>query len=94
MGKKPQGLFRMLTPRSSINSLKIRMTSHPCNKYEQIMLSYLLSVKHSHLIDCTGQFHLGALCVGIYKWAQRDQNDKRANSIAVSEADLLSVYVP
>ena len=34
-----------LTPRSSIHSLKIRMTSHPCNKYEQIMLSYLLSVK-------------------------------------------------
>ena len=25
------------------------MTSHPCNKYEQIMLSYLLSVKHSSL---------------------------------------------
>ena len=36
-----------LTPRSSIHSLKIRMTSHPCNKYEQIMLSYLLSVKHA-----------------------------------------------
>ena len=35
-----------LTPRSSIHSLKIRMTSHPCNKYEQIMLSYLLSVKY------------------------------------------------
>ena len=33
------------TPRSSIHSLKIRMTSHPCNKYEQITLSYLLSVK-------------------------------------------------
>ena len=33
-----------LSPRSSIHSLKIRMTSHPCNKYEQIMLSYLLSV--------------------------------------------------
>ena len=30
------------TPRSSIHSLKIRVTSHPCNKYEQIMLSYLL----------------------------------------------------
>ena len=27
---------------------------------------------------------LGALCVGIYTWA---------NSIAVSEADLLSVYI-
>ena len=36
-----------LTPRSSIHSLKIRMTSHPCNKYEQIMLSYLLIVKYS-----------------------------------------------
>ena len=33
-----------LTPRSSIHSLKIRMTSHPCNKYEQITLPYLLSV--------------------------------------------------
>ena len=33
-----------LTPRSSIHSLKIRMMSHPCNKYEQITLSYLLSV--------------------------------------------------
>ena len=37
----------MLMPRSSIHSLKIRMTSHPCNKYEQIMLSYLLSVNSS-----------------------------------------------
>ena len=36
-----------LTPRSSISSLKIRMTSHPCNKYEQIMLSYLLSVNYN-----------------------------------------------
>ena len=35
-----------LTPRSSIHSLKIRMTSHSCNKYEQIMLSYLLSVNY------------------------------------------------
>ena len=33
-----------LTPRSSIHSVKIRMTSHPCNKYEQITLSYLPSV--------------------------------------------------
>ena len=33
-----------LTPRSSIYNLKIRMTSHPCNKYEQTMLSYLKSV--------------------------------------------------
>ena len=30
-----------LTPCSSLHSLKIRMTSHPCNKYEQITLSYL-----------------------------------------------------
>ena len=39
----------------------------------------LLSVsnlEHSHLIDCTRQFHLGALCVGTYKWAQSDSNDK------------------
>ena len=34
-----------LTPRASIHSLKIRMTSHPCNKCEHITLSYLLSVK-------------------------------------------------
>ena len=55
----------------------------------------LLSVsnlEHSHLIDCTRQLHLGALYVGIYKWAQSDSYDERANSIAVSEADLLSVY--
>ena len=49
--------------------------------------------EHSHLINCIRQLHLGALCVGIYKWAQSDQNDKRANSIAVSKADLFSVYV-
>ena len=36
-----------LTPRSTIHSPKIRMTSHPCNKCEQIMLSYLLSVKYN-----------------------------------------------
>ena len=30
-----------LTHRSSLHSLKIRMTSHLCNKYEQITLSYL-----------------------------------------------------
>ena len=36
---------------------------------------------------CGGEY------VGIYKWAQSDYNDKRADSIAVSEADLLSVYV-
>ena len=35
-----------LTPRSSIHSLKIRMTSHPCTKYEHTMVSYLLSVKY------------------------------------------------
>ena len=35
-----------LTPRSSTHSLKIRMTSHLCNKYEHTTLSYLLSVKH------------------------------------------------
>ena len=35
-------------PRSSVHSLKIRMTSHPCDKYEQITLCYLLSVKYFH----------------------------------------------
>ena len=34
-------------PRSSVHSLEIRMTSHPCNKYEQIMLSYFLSVNYN-----------------------------------------------
>ena len=31
-------------------SLKIQMTSHPCNKYEQIMLSYLPSVNYIWLV--------------------------------------------
>ena len=35
-----------VTPRSFIHSLKTRMTSHPCNKYEQITLPYLLSVNY------------------------------------------------
>ena len=30
-----------------LHNLTIRMTSHPCNKYEQITLSYLLSVKYT-----------------------------------------------
>ena len=33
-------------PCSSIQSLKIRMTSHPYNKYEHTTLSYLLSVNY------------------------------------------------
>ena len=37
-----------LTPRSSTHSLKIRMTSHPCNKYEHTTLSYLLSVNYHY----------------------------------------------
>ena len=37
-------LTPQLTPRSSIHSLKIRLTSHPCNKYEHTTLSYLLSI--------------------------------------------------
>ena len=51
------------------------------------------NLEHSHLIDCMRQIRPGALCAGVYKWAQSDCNDKRANSIAVSGADLLSVYV-
>ena len=35
--------------RSSIHSLRIRMTSYPCNKYEQITPSYLLSVKYIYI---------------------------------------------
>ena len=38
-----------LTPRSSIHSLKIRMTSHLYNKYEKITLSYFLSVNYTIL---------------------------------------------
>ena len=56
-------------------------------------LLLISNLEHSHLIDCIWQLHLGALRVWIYKWVQSDYNDKRANSIAVSEADLLSVNV-
>ena len=37
-----------LTSRSSIQRLKIQMTSRPCNKQGQITLSYLLSAKDSN----------------------------------------------
>ena len=48
------------TPRSSIHSLKIRMTSHLCNKYEQIMLSYFLSVNYKEtFINYEGLFRAG-----------------------------------
>ena len=40
-----------LTPRSSIHSLKIRMTPYPCNKYEHTTLSYLLSVKYKYEVQ-------------------------------------------
>ena len=33
-------------PSSSMHSLKILMKSHPCNKYERIMLSFPLSVNY------------------------------------------------
>ena len=33
--------------RSSIHNLRLRMTSYPCNKYEQIMPFYLSSVKYT-----------------------------------------------
>ena len=42
--------------RSSIHSLRIRMTSYPCNKYEQITPSYLLSVKYFQRIMCGFSF--------------------------------------
>ena len=38
-------------PRSSIHSLKIRMTSYPCNKYERTTLSYLPSVNENATLD-------------------------------------------
>ena len=50
------------------------------------------NLEYSRLVDCTWQLHIGPSCVLIYKWAQSDQNDKGANLIAVSEADLFSVY--
>ena len=50
------------------------------------------NLEHSCLIDCMGLLHPGASCTGIFKWAQRDQNDKRTNSMAASEAEFLSVY--
>ena len=40
-----------VVPRSSIHGLKIQMTSHLCNKYEQITLSYLLSVNHNLIVS-------------------------------------------
>ena len=41
--------FASASLRSSIHSLRIRMTSYPCNKYEQITPSYLLSVNYCSL---------------------------------------------
>ena len=38
----------------SIHSLRIRLTSYPCNKYEQIMPSYLLSVNYVVISVMTG----------------------------------------
>ena len=35
-------------------------------------LLLISNLEHSHLIDCMRQLHPGALCVGIYKWAQND----------------------
>ena len=49
-GRKPLCIGVQITAvtsaslRSSIHSLRIRMTSYPCNKYEQITPSYRLSV--------------------------------------------------
>ena len=45
-GEENRRKICLVKPHSSIHSLKIRMRSHPCNKYEQITLSYLLSVKY------------------------------------------------
>ena len=40
-----------------LHSLKIRMTSHPCNKYGEITLTYLPSVK-----DCRVMLLLRKMC--------------------------------
>ena len=62
-----------LTPRSSIHSLKIRITSHPCNKYEHTTLSYLLSVKYYYSyyyfispLDCPLTLYLSSRATLIY----------------------------
>ena len=60
-----------------------------CTKSTNCLQSenYLISnLEHSHLIDYTRQLHRGALCAGIYKWAQSVLDNKGAKSIAVSEA--------
>ena len=51
-----------LTPRSSIHSLKIRMTSHPCSKYEHTTLSYLLSVNYIPAACCKLRYILRFVC--------------------------------
>ena len=68
-----------------------------CEISPQKYLLLISNLEHPHLINCTRQLHLGALCVEICKWAHNDynnnNNDERGNSVAVSEADLVSVYV-
>ena len=41
-----------------LNSLKIRMTSYPCDKQEQITLSHLLSIKYSMMSNRQGNTKL------------------------------------
>ena len=67
-----------LTPRSSIHSLKIRMPSHPCDKYEQITLSYFLST-----------WLQMALCHRVcYKWSNSPKvTGKTGYSTATSESN-------
>ena len=53
--------WRRASLRSSIHSLRIRMTSYPCNKYEQITPSYHLSVKHTMFIFYKFKISSGAI---------------------------------
>ena len=43
-----------------------------CEVSPKKKLLLMSNVEHSHLIDCTPQLYLGALCIGIYNWAQSD----------------------
>ena len=54
------------------------MFIQPSNVLKSFRLFTISNLEHSHLIDCMRQLHPGALCVGIYKWAQSDKNDKKS----------------
>ena len=73
---KPHRRTRLI-PRSSVHSLKIRVTSHPCNNYEQIMLPYLLSVKSKINSELTNSW--------------RKQTKKRQSALKISYHNLVDL---